>query len=240
MNVENVFLFATGNSDKHREFESLLGDFLNPMWETYDLASWPEPLEEVVEDRKTFQGNALKKAEEISLATGATALADDSGLEVDALDGRPGVYSARYAGPDATDADNNAKLIEKMRDVPESERTARYVCVIALVLSAEKIGRAIVERTGIRFRDVPEAKPKSEEKLARVDNRVYVWFRGTVEGRIVDQARGDGGFGYDPHFYVPRWDATMAEVPLSKKNEISHRAEALRKLQDFFPTQTSP
>ncbi len=236
MHVDNVFLFATGNSDKRREFESLLGDFIHPMWETYDLNNWPEPLPEVEESLETFRGNAFQKAETISLATQATCLADDSGLEVDALDGAPGVRSARYAGPDATDADNNEKLIQELEGVPESRRTARYVCVLGLVVSARRVGRALVERTGIRLRAVPQGEPTEEATLARADERVYVWFRGTVEGRIIDEPRGDGGFGYDPHFLVPEWGKTMAEVSLEKKNEISHRAEAIRKMKDFFPT----
>lgn len=240
MNVDNVFLFATGNTDKRREFESLLGDFLNPMWDVYDLNSWPESMPEIEEDRESFEGNALKKAEFGSLHTGATALADDSGLVVDALDGQPGVKSARYASADATDEANNEKLIDELQGVPERARTARYVCVLAMVFSARKVGRAILERSRLRFRELPEARPTEEGKLSRVDERAYLWFRGTVEGRIVDEPRGDGGFGYDPHFYVPDWDRTMAEVPLEKKNEISHRAEAVEKLRSMFRTQTTP
>ncbi len=240
MDVDNVFLFATGNSDKRREFESMLGGFVHPMWETYDLNDWPESLPDVDEDLETFRGNAFKKAETISLATQATCLADDSGLEVDALDGAPGVRSARYAGPDASDADNNEKLIDELQGVPDHERTARYVCVLALVVSARMAGRALVERTGVRFRDVPEGQPTREGELIRADDRVYIWFRGTVEGRIVDEPRGDGGFGYDPHFLVPEWGETMAEVSLERKNSVSHRAEAIRKLLDFFPTTSNP
>jgi XTP/dITP diphosphohydrolase len=240
MDVDNVLLFATGNAHKREEFEQLLGDFVHPMWETYDLNDWPESLPEIKETRGTFRGNAFQKAEAVSLATQATALADDSGLEVDALDGAPGVESARFAGPNATDAENNRKLIEKLQGVPERQRTARYVCVIALVVSARKVGRALIERTGIRFRQIPEAKPTEPGVLARADERAYIWFRGTVEGRIIDEPRGDGGFGYDPHFYVPDWDKTMAEVPMAKKNEVSHRAEALRKMKDFFPTTSNP
>ncbi|MFB6351382.1 MAG: non-canonical purine NTP pyrophosphatase [Bradymonadaceae bacterium] len=240
MDVDNVLLFATGNPHKRQEFERLLGDFLHPMWETYDLTDWPEALPEVEETRETFRGNAFQKAETMSLATQATALADDSGLEVDALDGAPGVRSARFAGPDATDEQNNKKLIEELQGVSDRERTARYVCVIALVASSRKVGRALIERTGYRIRAIPEAKPTEEATLARADDRAYVWFRGTVEGKIIDEPRGDHGFGYDPHFYVPEWDKTMAEVPMDKKNEISHRAEALRKMKDFFPATSNP
>lgn len=240
MDIDNVLLFATGNSHKRKEFESMMGDFLNPQWETYDLNSWPESMPEVEEDRGTFRGNAFKKAEAYSLQTGATALADDSGLVVDALDGEPGVHSSRYAGPNATDAENNAKLIEALGDVPQSRRTARYVCVLALVVSDRRIGRAILERAGLNFEAVPEAKPTEEETLTRAADRVYFWTKGTVEGRIIDEARGDNGFGYDPHFYVPQWDKTMAEVSLAKKNSISHRAEAVEKLTGFFHFDVVP
>ena len=240
MDIDNVLLFATGNTDKRREFESILGDFLNPMWEIFDLTTWPDPVPEVVEDQEDFRGNALKKAEQVSLATGTTTIADDSGLVVDALDGDPGVQSARYAGPGATDEENNRKLIDALQGIPERRRTARYVCVIAMVVSAKEVGRAILERARKRFRAIPEARPTEEGKLSKAGSRVYIWFRGTVEGRIIDEARGEGGFGYDPHFYVPEWDKTMAEVALEKKNEISHRAEALGKLREMFPKRVHP
>jgi len=240
MEVDNVFLFATGNGDKRREFEELLGDFLNPMWVTYDLNSWPGPMPEIVEDQGSFRGNALKKAEVASLHTNATCLADDSGLVVDALDGRPGVKSARFAGPDATDAENNDELIEQLEGVPERKRDARYVAVLGLVLSGKKIGRAILERARIRFRSIPEGRPTEEATAARAGERVYLWFEGTVEGRVIDEPRGDGGFGYDPHFYLPDRDKTMAELSMAEKNEISHRAEAVEKMRSLFRTQTSP
>jgi XTP/dITP diphosphohydrolase len=235
MDTENALVFATRNRDKRREFEHLLeGDFLDPGWVTYDIESWSEPIPEIEEDGDTFRTNAFKKAETVSLETSATALADDSGLEVDALNGKPGVHSARFAGPNATDEENNRKLIEQLQGVPESDRTARFVCVVALVLTGELVGRALTDRTGIPFEDVPPSRPRGEGRLARVDDRVYAWFRGTVEGRIVDEPRGDRGFGYDPHFYLPERDKTMAELPLETKNEISHRAAAARKMEDFF------
>jgi XTP/dITP diphosphohydrolase len=240
MQTDNVFLFATGNRHKRREFEELLDTFLSPQWKHYDLSDWPEPMPEIEEDADTFVGNALKKAGEASRVANCTAMADDSGLEVDALDGRPGVYSARFAGEDATDADNNVKLIEELQGVPEDERTARYVCVTALAISNHKLGRAILRRLHTNFQDVPAGDLQEEGELTRVEDRVFIWFKGTVEGRIIDEARGDGGFGYDPHFYVPQWDKTMAEVPLAKKNSVSHRAEAARKLEDYFPEGRQP
>ena len=240
MQHDNVFLFATGNRHKRREFEGLLDEFLSPTWQLHDLTDWPEPMPDIEEDADTFVGNAIKKAGDASRVANCTTMADDSGLEVDALDGRPGVYSARFAGEDATDADNNAKLIEELQGVPDSERTARYVCVTALAIANQKVGREILRRLHTNFQDVPAGDLREEAELTRVEDRLFIWFRGTVEGRIIDEARGDGGFGYDPHFYVPRWDKTMAEVPMAKKNSVSHRAEAARKLVDYFPSGRKP
>lgn len=126
-------------------------------------------------------------------------LAEDSGLVVDCLGGRPGIYSARYAGENATDEENIRKLIEEVKDFPREERTAHFVCVMAMVdpLTGEEI---VVE--------------------------------GSCEGIIELEPRGKNGFGYDPIFYVPRYKKTMAELSLRKKNKISHRADALRKLRD--------
>jgi XTP/dITP diphosphohydrolase len=123
-------LVATMNEGKLREYERLLADV--PGLELETMASLGEPVE-VVEDRDTFTGNALKKATEIAAASGMACLADDSGLEVDALGGRPGVYSARYAGEGATDAENNAKLLEELTGTAEEERTARFRCAIVIV-----------------------------------------------------------------------------------------------------------
>ncbi|QDG51436.1 non-canonical purine NTP pyrophosphatase [Persicimonas caeni] len=234
MNTSDTLLFATRNQHKAREFQSLLGDFINPSWRVFDIADWHDQVPEVVEDKETFWGNAVKKALEVSKHTGSVALSDDSGLEVDALDGAPGVYSARYAGPNATDEQNNRVLIKELEGVPEKKRTARYVCVAALAIPDNKIGRALIARTKVPFAEIGEAEPDKEQSMARVDNRIVVWFRGTVEGLIIDEPRGTEGFGYDPHFYVPQWDKTMAEVPLDKKNSISHRAEALKKMATFF------
>lgn len=234
VDTDETVLFATTNSGKRREFESLLGNFLNPKWRTFDLNDWPQAIPEIVEDRDTFRGNAIKKAMEASEATGCVAISDDSGLEVDALDGRPGVYSARFAGENASDEENNKKLVAELQGVPDEDRTARYVAVIALAIPNNPIGRAIVSRTGMHFEDVAHTEPTKEGEMVRLDDRIVVWFRGTVEGRIIDDARGSGGFGYDPHFYVPQWDKTMAEVPLERKNSISHRAEALDKVEAFF------
>lgn len=220
-------LVATGNQGKRREFAVLLDDFLPPGTEVMDLGGWPEPLPEVVEDKDTFFGNAIKKAVEMSGATACTTLADDSGIEVDALDGRPGVYSARYAGENATSADNNALLIQELQGVPPEQRSARYVAVLALCLADDELGRAL--RVG-----EPVGSGSEEGVPFAVDGRTVIWFRATCEGRIIDEPRGDGGFGYDPHFFVDDWNKTMGEVSLDKKNERSHRAAAVRKMVAYF------
>lgn len=159
------------------------------------------PVPDVEEDGATFEENALKKARETARLTGLPAMADDSGLEVDALGGEPGVYSARYGGGQcATDRDRNLLVLEKMKDVPDGKRTARFVCVISIVF------------------------PGGEERLAR----------GTCEGEIAQEMRGDHGFGYDPVFYLPELGATMAEIPLAEKNTLSHRARALEKAAEIL------
>lgn len=158
----------------------------------------PSAEEASIEVFDTFEENALAKARYYAERAGASVLADDSGLCVDALDGEPGVHSKRFSGrPDldgqALDDANNELLQERLRGLPTDERTARYVCVLALVT------------------------PAGEEI-----------FRGTVEGVIVDAPRGRGGFGYDPYFYVPFLEATFAEVPPEVKNLHSHRGDAFR------------
>jgi XTP/dITP diphosphohydrolase len=193
---------ATGNRHKLDEITRLLGGAIPEVASgTLELVAMtdlgvPSP----VEDGDTFEANALIKARACVAATGLPALADDSGLEVDALDGAPGVRSARFAGQDATDADNNATLVAALADVPDERRTARFVCVAALVTVD---GR----------------------ELAR---------RGTMEGRVVDEPRGDHGFGYDPHFVA---DATAdgrtnGELAPAEKDAISHRADAFRAIAE--------
>ena len=162
----------------------------------FDLRSVAEypGIPEIVETGTTFEANARLKALAVAKAAGAWALADDSGIEVDALGGRPGVYSARYAGEPPDDAANNRKLIAELRGVPPGRRTARYRAVIAV------------------------ADPK----------RVLCVAEGACEGRIQDEPRGTGGFGYDPHFLLPDRGLTMAELPAEEKNRISHRGVAIR------------
>ena len=149
---------------------------------------------DVEETGTTFEENALLKAKAVMEASGMAAIADDSGLEVDALNGAPGVYSARY-GNKNSDAERTAFLLENMRDVPAEQRTARFVSAIACALP---------------------------------DGRV-VAARGTCEGTILFETRGDNGFGYDPVFYVPELGMTFAEADGAQKNAISHRGSALKK-----------
>ncbi len=146
-----------------------------------------------IEDAGTFAGNAAIKAAYYARHTGCWTLADDSGLEVDALGGAPGVLSARYAGPDARDAQNNAKLVHALRDIPPERRKARFRCAVAL-------------SDGHTIRATAE---------------------GFIEGLIIDEPRGDNGFGYDPHFWVPQYQMTTAEMSPERKNAVSHRAQAL-------------
>jgi XTP/dITP diphosphohydrolase len=218
---------ATRNPGKRREFAVLLGDLLPAGTEVIDIAGWPTPVPDVIEDKETFFENAIKKAVETSLATGCTTLADDSGLEVDALDGRPGVYSARYAGEHGGDLANNALVVEELQGVPPEQRSARYVAVLALCLADDELGGSLDPGE-------PVGDGTKEGVPFRSGDRTVVWFRATCEGRIVDEPRGDRGFGYDPHFFVDDWGQTMAEVSLSKKNERSHRAAAVRKMARHF------
>lgn len=220
-------ILATRNQGKVREFNALLGDvFGGPMLSLRDVPEVPN----VVEDGETFEANALKKALEVSLALNTSVLADDSGLEVDALDGAPGVYSARYAGEHGDDEANNRKLVGAIARTPQNERTARYVAVLALCIAPDEEGRLLLDR--LRLSHVEE-RPRGElplEEPFRIDDRVVLLFRGTCEGQIITEARGDGGFGYDPYFFIPHLGKTFAEIPLELKNTMSHRAAVVRRL----------
>jgi len=196
-------VFATRNRGKIVELRELLAEL--PL-EVLSLDDVHVP--EVVEDGDTFAANAIKKAREVSAATGLPALADDSGLEVDALGGAPGVYSARYAGDDATDDANNDKLLAALAGVPEARRTARFRSVLALADVGGRLGDRVITSDG------------------------------TCEGRVLDHRRGTGGFGYDPLFWAPELGATFAELGVGSKNDLSHRARAMRamkpRLIDYF------
>src|SRR5690554_2123216 len=234
IDTDTSLLFATRNAHKTREIRGLLQEFINPIWGVFDIATWDSPVPEVIEDADTFYGNAVKKALEVSLQTGSVTLSDDSGLEVDALDGGPGVFSARYAGEGASDAQNKQQLVSALAGTPEAKRSARFVCVAALAIPENTIGRAILSRVGIPFTEIGEARPTKEAQMVRIDGRIVVWFRGEVRGQIIDAPRGQNGFGYDPHFYLPKLSKTMAELTPAEKNARSHRAQALQKLSVFF------
>ena len=180
-----IFL-ATGNKHKIEEITAIFKNVKN-----IEILSIKDGIDipEVVEDGDTFEANSAKKALEIAKYTGMITIADDSGLCVDALNGAPGVYSARYSGENATDDSNNKKLIRELQG--KENRKAHFVSVITL------------------------GKP---------DGRSYS-FRGEVSGEIIDEPRGDKGFGYDPHFFVAEYRKTLAEMP-DIKNIISHRANA--------------
>ena len=189
-------LVATRNRGKIKEIRALLDGLVEEVICAADLPDLPE----TVEDGATFSDNALKKAHEACKATGLPTLADDSGLVVDGLDGRPGVFSARFAGPDADDSANNRKLLHEVTGLSEVERSAAFVCNMAFVT------------------------PDNVEQL----------FEGRVGGTIIDQPRGEHGFGYDPLFLVDGYQQTMAELPLDEKNRISHRGQALQAFKQYL------
>ena len=186
-------LIATGNPGKLREFRELFDAHVDSEWTLVAPAEVGLKDFTVVEDGETYAENAGRKARSYANACGLPALADDSGLEVDALDGAPGLYSARYAGEAADDAANRAKLLGALANIPTERRAARFRCVIAL---------AFPYTTNVRLGE------------------------GVVEGSIGMDERGDLGFGYDPVFALPD-GRRMAELDLSEKNRISHRALAL-------------
>jgi XTP/dITP diphosphohydrolase len=189
---------ATRNAGKLKEICRLLeATDINIL----SLEGFPE-IPEIIEDGETFSANAVKKAETIARSTGLPCLADDSGLVVAALQGRPGVHSARFAGAEADDLSNNQKLLHEMSQVPKPQRQAAFCCVMALCLP---------------------------DKTTRL-------FEGRVEGVILNQGRGDGGFGYDPLFWLPEFDCTMAELSVDIKNRISHRGQALRQVIEYLST----
>lgn len=175
---------------------------------------------DVEETGETFEDNALLKAAAAFERTGGLCLADDSGLEVDALGGAPGVYSARFAGEDVTYADNNRLLVDKLAGLPAGERGAAFVCTIALLAPG----------------DLPRLDPPEGATWRRVERpdvpagaTLYI-MEGRVSGRILEAPRGEAGFGYDPLFFYEPLKATFAELPPETKNGISHRGEALAAL----------
>ena len=194
-------LIATSNPGKLRDFAAVAAAHGIEMEAIPNFSSLPS----VAEDAPTFEGNAQKKAEFYSLhSNGLPVLADDSGLEVDALHGAPGIFSARYAAgpehPNASDEDNNLKLLHELEGVSEADRTARFVCAIALAQNGQMLETV----------------------------------RGEAEGRILTERRGNGGFGYDPLFYFPSLKKTFAELSSAEKALVSHRGKAFRKMMGWI------
>ena len=196
-------LVATHNPGKVREYQTLLADL--PLEVTY-LDAEGITLE-VEETGHTFAENAVLKATTYARASGLWTWADDSGLEVDALSGAPGVYSARYGGPGASDADRYRKLLDALTGVPWARRTARFRCVVALVTPTDVPGTS----------EVPGTWSSSVQTAD-----------GACDGIIAFGPAGNNGFSYDPVFYMPDRGLTMAQLPAETKHEISHRGRAAR------------
>ena len=189
-------IFATGNEGKMREVRMILQDLGAEILSLKEAGIGAE----VEENGTTFEENAVIKAEAIMKMTGEIVLADDSGLEVDALNKGPGIYSARYMGYDTSYHIKNKSLIDRLEGKTGEERSARFVCVIA---------------------------------AAFPDGRILTT-RGTMEGQIGYEERGENGFGYDPIFYLPEYGCYSAELPLEEKNKLSHRGKALRLMKAKF------
>lgn len=194
----NEILIATKNKGKVKEFAALFAD---KGIIVRSLLDYPEAID-VEETGDTFVENAKIKAEAISKQYNKVVIADDSGLSIDALDGRPGVFSARYAGEQKDDLANIEKVLRELEGIPFEERTARFHCVLAIAI------------------------PNEDTKT----------FEGTCEGYITENPAGENGFGYDPIFYVLDKRQTMAQLSNDEKNKISHRANAMNKLQDNWHT----
>ncbi len=187
-------IFATGNEGKMKEVRMILEDLGLPVLSLKDAGITAD----VEENGTTFEENAQIKAKAIMEMTGALVLADDSGLEVDALDKEPGIYSARYMGHDTSYHIKNQNIIDRLEGKVGEERSARFVCAIA---------------------------------AAFPDGRVLIT-RGTMEGQIGYEEKGENGFGYDPIFYLPEYQCYSAELSLAEKNKLSHRGKALRLMKE--------
>lgn len=188
-------VLATGNPGKVKEFSEILASSGMTLIPQSDFG-----VPNIEETGLTFVENALLKARNAAQHTGLAAIADDSGIEVDALNGAPGIYSARYGGEGASDKDNYSKLLSALKGVVDANRTARYRSVIVFLRHADDPSPIIAE--------------------------------GTWEGRILHTARGSGGFGYDPVFFIPTLGVSAAEISALEKNRLSHRGQALRMLRE--------
>jgi XTP/dITP diphosphohydrolase len=220
-------ILATHNKDKVSEIRRILEDLDVEIETVDDHEGVPEP----VEDGETLEENALKKAREIRDFTGRSALADDTGLFVDALDGAPGVHAARYAaeesGGNASYIDNYQKLLEAMKDIPGAHRTATFQTVMAIALATEDVGWA---------QDIIDSNPDKVFGV-RLDERRMVdalVTEGFLHGTITDEPKGEHGFGYDPVFCVPQYRRTLAEMSADEKNALSHRYRALVEMRELL------
>ena len=191
----DTLVLASGNQKKLDEMRAILEPLALKVVPQSDFQ-----VPEAEETGLTFVENAILKARNAAAHTGLPAIADDSGLEVDALNGAPGIYSARFSGADASDSKNNALLIDMLGDLPDAPRTARYQAVLVL--------------------------------MRHPDDPTPLICQGTWEGEILLAPRGNGGFGYDPHFLIPELGVTAAEMEPAEKNRISHRGRALKALMD--------
>lgn len=194
-------VLATGNQGKVKELQNLLAA---ANWQVKPQSQWQLP--EAEETGTTFVENAIIKARHASRLTGLPAIADDSGLAVAALDGAPGVYSARYAGTAATDSDNVNKLLKALTSVPTSQRQACFHCVLVY--------------------------------LAHAEDPTPLICHGQWHGEIATSTSGNGGFGYDPVFYVASENCTAAEFEPARKHQLSHRGQALRELLTKLENQS--
>ncbi len=187
----SILVIATRNENKLREFREILKDLQVEIRSLNDFG----PIPEAIEDGNTFDENAYKKAIHTAKVLGLPAIADDSGLVVEALNGEPGVYSARYAGEKATDDENCNKLLNSLKGV--DNREAYFQCVLSIAVPS---GPALT-------------------------------YEGRCEGIIIDEKRGDNGFGYDPLFYFEELGKTFAELSMEEKNRVSHRGKALTEVK---------
>lgn len=187
-------IFATTNEGKMKEIKAILSDL------NVEIVSLKEAgiHVNIVEDGDTFEENAIIKAKTIMELTGEIVLADDSGLEVDAMDKEPGIYSARFLGEGTSYDIKNQHILDKLKDVEQEDRSARFVCVIACAMPGGEI-------------------------LTK---------RATIEGFIGYEITGSNGFGYDPIFWIPEYNNTLAQISLEQKNEISHRGKALMEMRE--------
>jgi len=193
-NSQKIVL-ASGNKGKIKEIQALLNNYSIITQQEFNI-------QEAEETGSTFVENAIIKARNAAVHSNLPAISDDSGLVVDALNGAPGVISARFAGPQANDQENLQKLLKDMEGIPEAQRTARFICVIVLMRHANDPFPIITQAS---------------------------W-----EGLILSEAQGTNGFGYDPIFWVPTENCSSAELPASRKNQLSHRGQALKELSKFL------